>query len=329
MTFDDLVPEILAEEQAAGASRLHGWLAEQATWLSAQAYSVGDVELRERYLALRGAVEAWLWSALAVAKADTVAGADTDEHAGAVTDGDLALDDQRASDLETGGGQADEPADPPVESVQSGVTEALAATESDEKVSPPPPEKLLADALDSLWQDIAGTRKTAGYAAAFAATNPVPPETDPLQRATRLWKWIHLVCLRVPADVAEVLRARAWEAAAATANQPVRPNSQEDDLLIPPLPAAEYPGADVHYQLSPGPDEISAGDSVERMVGIAAHMTWLARHDPAVRVGWEVVNSGSTLVPFAADHLGTYDRRVETWQLRRPESGRRYPGQGG
>ena len=311
MTFDDLVPEILAEEQAAGVTRLHDWLAEQATWLSAQLYHVGDAELRERYLALRGAVEAWLWPAPAVVGADTAAYAPT------ATDSDLVIDDPEVNDLETGDletgdDQDDEQAEPSAESAKPGTTEVQGTADGDGAVPPPPPPgQLVADALDRLWQDIAAASETARYAAAFAAAGPGSREPDLLQRATCLWKWIHLVCLRVPADIGEDLRARAREAVEAVGNEPTEPDGREGDFLIPPLPTAQYAGADVRYQPPTGPAEIPVDGSVERMVGIAVQMTWLAWHDPAVRVGWEVANSGSTLVPFTADHLGTYNRRIE------------------
>jgi hypothetical protein len=313
MTFDDEVPTILAAEREAGSCRLSGWLREQGTWFGYQAYDIEDAALRERYLGLRAAIESWLFPS---------------------PDGTPEVGEIRESAISPPGlGETPEAGEP-----QGPKEPELPANSGDEPGHPEPPlplptdQQVAADALDRLWREMLDREVTLGYATAMERADPKPPEpglepepaapgpdAEAIARARRVWEWIHLVCLRLPAAAAAELRAEAQQAVARVTGSRgtdtgVRPPVEQ---LIPSLLVVGYPGVDIGYEPDGARDGESGQAEVAHLLRIASEMQWLADHDPAAMVGFGIANSSTVLLPFSKNDLGIYRNFLDD-KLRTP-----------
>jgi hypothetical protein len=314
MAFDDIVPKILMAERHAGSDQLSHWLYEQAIWCFSEAYTSDDAELRRLYLELHRAMKDWLFLAPPPADgtaSETVRSGDAEATSDARTSGDT---EASPADSDRAGGPpspADTVSDDPA--LSDNPTPPVGASQPDEQIaagqaalpdSPPASaEQVVAEKLDRLWGDVRSERASARYAAAFQSVAADRPDADPAARARRIWEWIHLVCLRLSSEDADFLRLRAQDAVAATADAD---EASPDEYLVPPLAVIGYRGVDVgHEQVS------TATDGLVGMARLARQMDWLVQHDPAVRVGYRIVNSSAKLMPFTAISRELYHRQVE------------------
>jgi hypothetical protein len=292
MAFDEIAPRILAAERDAGSDRLSTWLKQQGRWFADQAYDLGDAELRAYYLRLREAVEAWLWKDGAQAPASAVedAGADGLPATGAASESVLKRPDE-TDETEGPDGQTAEHLDMTASDPDEDDQESAAG------------ESSIAESIDLLWQWVREWDASAKYAAAFDKSDPRGAGLDP---AVRLWEWVHLVGLRLPADEAGQLRALAQAAIGA----------QDADAdaagiyLVPPLPGADYDGVDI------GCEQTGSAGGVALMLASAQQMDWLAGHDPAVMAGYRT----GALMPFDHNRRDHYHGVVTTKLNREPEN---------
>jgi hypothetical protein len=294
MAFDEIASRILAAERDAGSDRLSNWLKQQGRWFADQAYDVADAdaELRALYFGLREAVEAWLWQPDEDgAQAPASVGAD------AGTDGLLAS----AAASEPAFTRPDETEGPDDQTAPQ--LDLTASDPDEEEHGSAAGEPSIAESIDILWQWVREWDASAKYAAAFDKSDPRGAGLDP---AVRLWEWVHLVGLRLPADEAGQLRAFAQAAIGA----------QDADAdaagiyLVPPLPKAGYDGVNI------GCEQTGSAGGVALMLASAQQMDWLAGHDPAVMAGYRT----GALMPFDHKKRDHYHGVVTTKLNREPEN---------
>jgi hypothetical protein len=300
MAFEEIAPRILAAERDAGSDRLSTWLKQQGKWFADQAYDIADAELRALYFGLREAVEAWLWEP---AEDGAQAPASAGEDAGAA---DMLTALVAGEPAPGRPGETDETEGPADQTATRQDMTGSDPGEQEPEHGSVADEPSVAEKLGLLWQRIRKWDASAKYAAAFEKADPGAAELD---QAACLWEWIHLVGLRLPMDKADQLRAMAQDAAGAEHADVAGAGT----YLVPPLPEVGYEGVNIGYE-QPGPVE-----GVALMLASAQQMDWLAEHDPAVMVGYEIINRGGTLMRFDDGKRDMYQGLVATKLKREPE----------
>jgi hypothetical protein len=170
----------------------------------------------------------------------------------------------------------------------------------------PTPEAAIAGRLSAVWRVLRRQGGTASYAVAFEEAGQAPQEEEPAECARRLWTWMHLLSLRVPAAQGDELRIWfAREANKAVGDTDEKPADDEagdaggaalvpagglspDEYLVPPLGIIGFDGSDAGAR--PGDTKGDTSDALARMALLARQVDWLAAHDPAVRTGFLNIN---------------------------------------
>ncbi|HEV2343849.1 MAG TPA: hypothetical protein VGS97_07140, partial [Actinocrinis sp.] len=149
----------------------------------------------------------------------------------------------------------------------------------------PAPEPAAAAALRSLWD---GLRAQPAYGR-YCHPHGELPATGDLYDVRRLWKALHLVCLKLPHEESERVISAAQLAVSAL---------PADAVPVPwagGVPRLAVKPGGVWQKLAPRP-------WADRLF-IVERFAWLAANDPAVRLGLQSIATSGELVPLTEDRI--------------------------